>query len=73
MPIAGVGGPAGGAGGGGGGIGRPGGAGSSELESGGAQQALQPAQQPEPAATAPGCSQVNINTNTNTLKIEKMT
>lgn len=56
----GVGGPAGGAGSGGGGVRRPGGAGVSELEPRGAQQALQSRQQSEPAAAAPGCSQVNL-------------
>lgn len=55
---AGAGGSAEGAGGGGGGAGGPGGAGGSELECGGAQQTLQPPEQPEPAAAAPGGSQV---------------
>lgn len=56
--VVGRGGAAGGAGSGGGGVGRPGGAGGSELEPGGAPQALQSSQQCEPAAAAPGCPQV---------------
>lgn len=61
----GVRGPAGGAGGGAGGVRRPGGAGGSELEDGGGQQTLQSPDQPEPAAAAPGSSQVNFHSSSN--------
>lgn len=57
---AGAGGPDGGAEGGGGAARGPGGPGHPEVEPGGAAQAVQSTQQPEPAAAAPGRSQVEI-------------